>query len=77
MGDGCLTIEDDCASGQRVGDACFSPKDCLAGAEEVGDAMETLVAGPVFGASGEVFWVVAAWWLVEGMVTGPCSGTHQ
>ena len=77
MGDGCLTIEDDCASWQRVGDACSSPRDCLAAPWEVGDAIETLVAGPVFGASGEVSQVVTAWLSVEGMVTGPCGGTHH
>ena len=70
MGDRCLTVEDDCASGQRVGDACTSPKDCLAAPREAGDVIETL-AGPVFGASGEGSQVVAAGLLVEGVVTGP------
>ena len=76
-GDGCLTIEDDCASGQRVGDACTSPEDCSAAPREAGDAIKTLVAGPVFGASGEGSRVVAARLLVEGVVTGPWGGTHH
>ena len=67
-----------------MGDACFPPEDCLAGPWEVSDAIKTLVAEQVFGASGEVFWVVTAWLSVkvadrlgpEGMVAGPCSGTH-
>ena len=70
MGDGCLTIEDDCASGQRVGDACTSPEDCSAAPREAGDVIETL-AGPVFGASGKGSRVVAAGLLVEEVVAGP------
>ena len=70
-GDGCLTVEDDCASWRRVGDACTSPEDCSAAPREAGDAIETLVAGPVFGASGEGSQVVAAQLLVEGVVAGP------
>ena len=70
MGDRCLTVEDDCASGQRVGDACTSPEDCSAAPREVGDVIETL-AGPVFGASGKGSQVVAAQLLVEGVVAGP------
>ena len=85
VGDGGLTVEDDCASGKRVGNACSSPKDCSAAPWEVGDAIETLVAGPVFGASGKVSWVVTAWLSVEvadrlgpeGMVAGPCGQTHN
>ena len=76
-GDGCLTVEDDCASGRRVGDACTSPEDCLAAPREVGDAIETLAAGLVFGASGEGSRVVAARLLVEGVVAGPWGGTHH
>ena len=54
---------------------CFSA-DVSAGGE-AGDAIETLVAGLVFDASGEGSRVVAARLLVEGVVAGPWGGIHH